>query len=416
MSWKNKYSLILKQHFINIDISTDTKKIREIYKTIKIIPLNKIYVSEIKKASNIKYTLAYDMDDDRKKYDNWLFDLISKDKNSVPNDKKIIQHYGLKEYQNKDLGALIKLTNIIYKSSFISIDIRYCIEKMNIIYENYSNEYLNLHIYKDKKDDKHIDLDFINKIVLLLKTLSNKSYPVNLILILTNQKKYIIDKIKKITPFNTNSGYSIAVEEIVIWRYEEIYKVLIHELCHYYQIDGNLKSSFNKTKLLTFFNNTFNVEKNIDNFLESYTEIFALFVHTLLLSINNKEDFNKLINNEIKFSFLQVSKIINHFNGNTLKEIIDKKIFIDQSTSSVSYYIVKLGLLLNLPSLIKFWNTSGFIIENRSLEYIEIYKQSINSMINNYNNIFSYLIIFLKKNNCKCFTCTTLRMSLYQIK
>jgi hypothetical protein len=423
MDWKNKYSKkiekyidkmdVLKKDFITIPSDhTIIKKIKDIYKKLIISPLTTQHSSIIKEKSNLKYPLSYNLKNDKDIYDKWILDIIKG--NTIPKvSKKKISEYYISSNQ-KDKLALEKLTDIIYNSIYISIDIQFAIEKMKIHYVNYSNEYLNLHIYSD--DKKNINIELINKIVLLIKTISGNSYPVELFLILTNQKKYIIDKIKKISAFNANSGYSISESKIVIWRYEEIYKVLIHELCHYYKIDSNIRSSYNEKKILRKFHSIFNVKKNIDSVTETYTEIFAVFIHTLLLSIINNENFNKLINDEIKFSFFQVSKILKLFNATSLKELVDKKIFIDIGTSVISYYIVKLGILLNLNQILDFWEQNSFIVKEESPEYIEIYYKSIDNLINIYNDIFIGIIKYLKNDKCNCFVNRTFRMTMYQIK
>ena len=194
MDWKNKYSKkiekyidkidILKKDFITITSDhTIIKKIKDLYKNLVISPLITQHNSIIKEKSNLKYPLSYNLKNDKAVYDKWIVDTILG--KIIPKvSKKKISEYYISSNQ-KDKIALEKLTDIIYNSIYISIDIQFAIEKMKIHYVNYSNEYLNLHIYSD--DTKNINIELINKIVLLIKTISGNSYPVELFLILTNQ-------------------------------------------------------------------------------------------------------------------------------------------------------------------------------------------------------------------------------------
>ena len=270
-------------------------------------------------------------------------------------------------------------------------------------YELYKNSYLNLEIYY--KNIHNIDVELVNKLVYFVrinsKTKNNNK--ANIVLVLTKQKKYITYDIDNITPYNTNSGYSISGEIILIWRTEEIYKVIIHELCHYYNIDNNVKTNIKLSKI-------FNIDDNVDSQIESYIETCATIFNSLIYSKTHNINFVYIINYEIKFSFYQVTKILNYYGAVSVSDMIDNKILNRQKTSVLSYYIIKLGMLLNINELFELWKLNNLNIKNNSEEYNIFYINSIN-VLKKYNNIFENITIERKSK----FINKTLRMTMHEL-
>ena len=421
IEYKNKYSKKIEKYISKIATLDDKifitdknfdfiKMLQNYYKNINIKELKNIDTINFIINDNNSYPLAYI--NTSLNYKKWCIDVVENNINIEINKKIIDDHYNLKS--NKKLKIL---TDIIYDSNFISIDIQYNIEKMKeIIYEKYTNDYLNLEIFYKKKHS--LDINLINKIVLFLIKISEYDLhnPLNLILILTNQKKYLTPQLKKITSYNTNSGYTIADDKIVIWRSEELYKVLIHELCHYFKIDTNIRLSYIKSNIIKLFN-IFNIENKNDVQMESYTELCAITINSVIFSIEYNKNINQILNNEIKFSFFQVSKILNFFNATSVSELIEKKILISQTTSVLSYYIIKLGMLLNFNKILSIWKKqNNMTIKNKSDDYIDFYFESID-LLKKYDNIFENIIENnIKNNNCGCFINKTLRMSFYELR
>ena len=66
----------------------------------------------------------------------------------------------------------------------------------------------------------------------------------------------------------------------MIWRKEEFYKVLIHELTHYFGVDFYITDNIYK-KLEKHFGELINI-LGVDRINESYTETIALTIHSIV--------------------------------------------------------------------------------------------------------------------------------------
>ena len=175
--------------------------------------------------------------------------------------------------------------------------------------------------------------------------------------ILPIDKKIIIDRIHVNTAFTRACN---SPGEIVVFRKEEWFKVLIHETFHTFNLDFS-NMYFNETK--KHIQQIFNIDTNIDLF-EAYTEFWALIIHTIFCSfylIQDKHNINlflktaaNLIYIERSYSFFQMVKILDymgikynnlHSTDNisvTLKDMCYK-----DKTNVLCYYIIKLVLLDN---------------------------------------------------------------------
>ena len=90
---------------------------------------------------------------------------------------------------------------------------------------------------------------------------NDKLVPLNLFIYLTKFKKKLPkNKTDIISALNVNSGVTIYYNnfrEIVIYREEELIKVLFHELIHYYDFD--IKSTIDVTTNKLFINKCFTI-------------------------------------------------------------------------------------------------------------------------------------------------------------
>ena len=267
----------------------------------------------------------------------------------------------------------------IYDNYFVSIDIQQIIESNDLIYRviNLDND----KIYLYETHDKRVNLDLIIFIINYMKNLAKsfgiKHNPIELVLLMSPQKKLKTNS-KFLGPENINSGSTYANNKVFIWRYEEVYKVLIHELIHFFMFD-------NKIFMNAISNNSINKHciDGEDRENEAYTESFALIIHTFILSRILKIPFYKLMNYEINFSLYQCKKIMNFYKIKNITDIINKKVCenpIRQKTAVFSYFFIKTSLILHLSS------TMDFILNNNHNNFEEFIKKSIN------NNNFIKLI------------------------
>ena len=96
-------------------------------------------------------------------------------------------------------------------------------------------------------------------------------------------KPHNIDIIKSI---NVNSGFTISNlynADIIVYRKEEMIKVIIHELIHAFNIDDHNNESSYKSSI----NNIFCVKNSI-NINETYTDSLACLINIIMYTILQK--------------------------------------------------------------------------------------------------------------------------------
>ena len=195
---------------------------------------------------------------------------------------------------------------------------------------------------------------------------------------------------------NINSG-STNLQEIYIFREEEILKVIIHELIHYSKYDLQNSKYLNDLMLkkIKYLDN-----KAYLNINESYTESIAIILYIFYLTIrkNNKFDINFFKNSldiELKWSLLQLSKILCYsYNFTNLNEIYNNN-NIYQVTDIFSYYIIKTALLYDYDCYFNFLNkhTNNLNFIESKDNYISYYNFIIKALNNkNFNNIVNNII------------------------
>ena len=92
---------------------------------------------------------------------------------------------------------------------------------------------------------------------------------------------------------------------ILLWRDEEVYKVLIHELLHSFLYDYKL-IGINTSPIRKLYN----ISKDTKICLsEAYTETWAVFLHSLIIATQFKKSwfkFQEILRMEMLFSCFQV--------------------------------------------------------------------------------------------------------------
>lgn len=322
--------------------------------------------------------------------------------NQLTNQDKLINQDRYEIYHN-------------FYNNFLSIDIIQEIESHDLKNIVIQNNYYKISLYYYNIDDNNIKykLETIIKIINLIRAI-NKYYNINkydfynVIIFLSNRKKYLFDKTKLISPMNINSGATISLQCVTVWRKEELEKVLIHELLHYIQLDHEL---FQNNHLCNDINNMFNIFELTDNKInenrinESYNESVAAIINMCWKSIKYNLTVQDIYETEMKFLLYQTSKIIKYFNGNNGEDLFN--ININQTSSFLSYIILKMILFYNINDLLNFM----IIIDLKmKVENIKEYNDILKLMINKKDYIKDIDNILKLKFNTR-FLNKTVRMS-----
>lgn len=331
---------------------------------------------------------------------------------TYPNNKTSITYLSMNAYG--------PISDLLYNNPFMPIDVQYDAEYHTLDYNKYASSdgsVIHLYTYSHKKHD--IDIDLLFNIIKIMQKISKSNDPVKLIIFNSDKQKKINKyktecNCKHLAPINVNTGSTVKLQYIKIWRNEELYKVLIHELVHFFSIDMDFyrqQVEHCDKKIKKIFNIT---DDSVDFLNESYTEIIALFIHTSYISYISKIDLFLLLWLEVSFTMLQISKIISYYDLQNSKCVIKNapdcnQNSISQSTSVLSYYIIKGCVLYNMPTILTFVD-KNVIFDEREMEYLDIVKKSIEN-----NKFHNEINVRIKNLSNYKYMLDTLRMTCLQI-
>jgi hypothetical protein len=160
---------------------------------------------------------------------------------------------------------------------------------------------------------------------------------------LTDLKKKCHARDDELTPFNVNTGFTSGGDTIVVYRKEELLKVLIHEMTHYFGIDDIYVPQDIEDKIRAHFNVTSSLYLR-----EAITEFWACTMNVAYYSFIDMKTAASLvtfkrrfINNLIKeTSFCEkqakrIAHLVSYCEGRKYRE----------QTHIISYYILKYVML-----------------------------------------------------------------------
>jgi hypothetical protein len=239
---------------------------------------------------------------------------------------------------------------------------------------------------KPKGDLSQSSLDRIMRTVLLLPKLNEyrlaeAKAEVNLYYS-SSKKKCPTGDLKILGSNNINSGvtvfkYNEALPIITtVYRSEEMYKVIIHELIHNFKYDfGFLDLNIKVSDFINISRDT----KLTPN--ESYTEIVALIINTITESYNfnqtgNYDLFKIMLEYEIQFNLFQCARILLFYGFKNIDDFFQKYDNLNrfkQNTNVFSYFFIKSALLMNFSEVLNFLEryTDNFMLKSRNVYFIK---------------------------------------------
>jgi hypothetical protein len=249
----------------------------------------------------------------------------------------------------------------------------YCVlneRKITLTFFTFKNE-TNFAIY-----DKYAKQVFMLIAILTHYSSSECSKSLNIFIYLTDFKRIIPDNNYTILgSYNVNGGFTTTCDknsEIVVYRKEEWFKVLIHEAFHNLGLDFskmNTNQFHSKIKQIFPINSKFNI-------FESYCEFWARILNSAFCSYNvidNKNDkdafktfLDFFIQIERLFSLFQCNKILK-FLGISYQNLyetdngshIARENLYKEKTNVFAYYIVTAFLLDNYVNVMNWCNKNN---------------------------------------------------------
>ena len=273
--------------------------------------------------------------------------------------KRIIVYLIYSELLPSNFLKKIKDKNIY--SQFTSLDIQreieYYIHSNENVKFNYKGVDVNL-LINTRTPLSRRDLYNLLRKILLLPILQNYKSSINITYWLTNRKKILPINRKILTEREINSGvtsFSAFSKELTIYRKEEHKKLTFHELVHYLNLDGEIRSSELSSKFPENFN--INPDRELRTY-EAYTEFCGVLLNALVTSIEYKEPnknsynlFVMFLEYETEYSLFQVAKILLFCGFKDIQEFVkeyDGRDRFKYTTDIFSYFFLKTALLCNL--------------------------------------------------------------------
>jgi hypothetical protein len=264
----------------------------------------------------------------------------------------------------------------LYQNTFIPLNcVLWTEQNINNITVYKLNNYTTIYIISDGEfsQKQHI-FNIVNWI-----SKYSKPKKLDLFIFLTPYNKIIKHKGQILTRNEINSGVcSKYYKWVQIFRSEELLKVLIHELLHYYDLDCNTAD---------WIDDILPIKQPCNSLLlnEAITESMAIILHTYYYSkyTNSAQDFKLLLHKEITYSKKMHDIIINHNNVKTLHDLFN----VCHYTNVIPYYIIKYILIEDIEDALKY-----LFNKNKIKKYI------IKKLISYFNN-FLYSNYDIKKLN-----------------
>ena len=186
---------------------------------------------------------------------------------------------------------------------------------------------------------------------------------------LPHNRNVVLDQIHVNTAFTYTCN---PVSEIVVFRKEEWFKVMMHETFHNFALDFSDMNNVEATKHIRSLFHLNDSETDV-NLFESYTECWArlwnaVFCSYFLMKEGEKErdfllHFDSFMRIEIIFAYFQMVKVLD-FMGIRYKDLVNgsKKVSFKEKTNVLSYYILTLVLLSNYNDFLSWCEkNNGFI-------------------------------------------------------
>lgn len=150
---------------------------------------------------------------------------------------------------------------------------------------------------------------------------------------------------ESLTPYHINGGITMSggvSADVVVYRNEEIIKVLTHELVHAFGLDAKYTSPEQES----FFNEYFGITCRSATINESFTDSLACYINTVVYSFlynrkNPTGEFKKRFAQERRHILSQACKVLSHNGYYKEGGVLRNRHLVCEKTHVTSYYVLK---------------------------------------------------------------------------
>ena len=255
---------------------------------------------------------------------------------------------------------IVKKRGILESSSYINENIIQDVRATMKVCHEKRTENINFEFWDTKVNACVADFYFDYMCFLLYYFEVPLTMKLDVCLINYTGKKKLPLKNKLLTSEHINSGVTFRMSnthsKIIVYRHEEMSKVLLHEIIHGLNIDFDYIDISHEESLMKLFCKESKLTIN-ETFTDSLTCLLNTIIYTIFETRRNPEKFLKTVRSnwskEYNFMKAQCYKILRHMN---YSEAIDKKctVKLKEGTHALAYYVLKAVILSNLNMYLKF--------------------------------------------------------------
>lgn len=184
----------------------------------------------------------------------------------------------------------------------------------------------------------------------------------------TKHKKTIDMNVKQpLGPSSINSGVTVkdgSASFVIIYRIEEMFKVLLHELCHLYGFDYHNDDSHIDKNMAT----KFKVRSDLLRLSESYNESLTVCLYLGFFIFYKRQQHTQNVRMFTK-AYKSCYRIVQLYSVKIAAKLLEyyKRLFNGvwvENTSAFAYYVCKCALLIDATKFFKFLNENNKYIHN----------------------------------------------------
>ena len=231
--------------------------------------------------------------------------------------------------------------NKCYTITFLNVTV-------HILFDNSAINYTDIHNIFDR---------IVTIIHWILSINENYDRILNIFIFMSEFEKHINAENPFLGYYEINSGMSYNDYHsgyIQIFRKEELYKVLIHELMHNLGMDIHYCDDINNDKHIPV---PMFIDKSCRQILlnEAYTELVANYLHSVFYAYKHEINLEYVLRDEIEFSKKQSNKLLHVMKITSIEYFKSPNAF-KQYTNALSYYIIKYFLMNYTFEIIRKFN------------------------------------------------------------